>query len=84
MSIYSAKIRITLRKGILDVQGKAVEHALHSMEYPMISGIRIGKYVELSVEATNIDEARRLTDEACKNLIANPIIEDYIIEITES
>jgi phosphoribosylformylglycinamidine synthase len=84
MSIYSAKIRITLRKGILDVQGKAVEHALHSMEYPMISDIRIGKYVELSVEAANHEEASRLTDEACKKLIANPIIEDYIIEITES
>ena len=47
MANYKAKIKITLRKGILDVQGKAVENALHSIDFPMISEVRIGRYVDL-------------------------------------
>ncbi|MER3329815.1 MAG: phosphoribosylformylglycinamidine synthase subunit PurS, partial [Candidatus Kapaibacterium sp.] len=47
MNTYKAKIKITLRKGILDVQGKAVEQALHSMDYDIMENVRIGKYVEL-------------------------------------
>jgi phosphoribosylformylglycinamidine synthase len=83
MANFSAKINITLRKGNLDVQGKAVEHALHAIEYPMISDVRIGKYVELNVVADNPEEARRLVDEAARKLIANPIIEDFEIHISE-
>jgi phosphoribosylformylglycinamidine synthase len=81
MGKYLAKINITLRKGILDVQGKAVEHALHSMEFEMIGNIRIGKYVELKIEAENETKALELVDSACSKLIANPIIEDYNITI---
>ena len=83
MEKYLAKINITLRKGILDVQGKAVENALHSIEFPMISNVRIGKYVELYVEAENKEKAHSIVDEASRKLIANPIIEDFIIEIVE-
>lgn len=81
MEKYKAKINITLREGILDVQGKAVESALHSIEFPMISNVRIGKYVELNIEAENKDNARHLVDEASRKLIANPIIEDFKITI---
>jgi phosphoribosylformylglycinamidine synthase PurS subunit len=83
MQNYLATIKITLRKGILDVQGKAVEHALHSLEYQMIGNVRIGKYVELSVEAANKESAMVLVEEACKKLIANPIIEDFEINIKD-
>jgi phosphoribosylformylglycinamidine synthase subunit PurS len=79
MNNFKANIKITLRKGILDVQGKAVENALHTIEFPMISDVRIGKFVELIVQAENIEAARQLVDDACKKLIANPIIEDYDI-----
>jgi len=56
---YSAKIKIMLKKGILDVQGKTVENALNSMEFTNIHNVRIGKYVELTVEAQNQDEAKK-------------------------
>lgn len=84
MAQYLAKIKITLRKGILDVQGKAVEHALHSIEFQMMSNVRIGKYVELFVEAPSSEDAKSLTMDACNKLIANPIIEDFEITISET
>jgi phosphoribosylformylglycinamidine synthase subunit PurS len=81
MAKYQASIKITLRQGILDVQGKTVENALHSMEYQMIEEVRIGKYVTMNVEADTQEIAFSKADEACKKLIANPIIEDYEITI---
>lgn len=83
MNKYQAIIDISLRKSILDVQGKAVEQALHSIDFPMISNVRIGKHVELFVEAKDPESAKRIVDDASKKLIANPIIEDYEIIIKE-
>ena len=83
MKKYKAQIKITLRKGILDVQGKAVEHALHSIEFKMLSDVRIGKYIELYVEAENSEKAKSLVSIASEKLIANPIIEDFEIKIIE-
>ena len=83
MKKFTAQIKITLKKGILDVQGKAVEQALHSMDYSSITGVRIGKFVELKVQAENQDKANNLVKQASEKLIANPIIEDFNIEIFE-
>jgi len=83
MNLYQAKITITLRKGILDVQGKTVENALHSIEFPTIRNVRIGKHVELNIEAESKDKAFAMVEDACKKLIANPIIEDFVINIEE-
>lgn len=83
MKNFNAKINISLRAGILDVQGKAVEQALHAIDFKSITGVRIGKYVTLSVEADNADNAREIVSQACNKLIANPIIEDYSILIEE-
>lgn len=80
---YSAKIRITLRKGILDVQGKTVENALHQIGFQNIENVRIGKFVELDIEAESKEMAFSTIDEACRKLIANPIIEDYQIDLYE-
>lgn len=82
MNKYQAEIKITLRKGILDVQGKTVENALQSIEFKTISNVRIGKLVYLDIEAESKEEAEKIVDNACKKLIANPIIEDYFISIT--
>ena len=79
MNTYHAAINITLRKNILDVQGKTVEHALHTTEFSMINNVRIGKYVELDVEAESEEKAREILTDACNKLIANPIIEDFEI-----
>ncbi len=81
---YKASIKITLRAGILDVQGKTVEHALHSIEFPMIDNVRIGKYVELNVDADSGVQAKEIVSDACNKLIANPIVEDFVIEIEET
>ncbi len=83
MNKYKANVYITLKKGILDVQGKAVEQALHSIEFQTLNNVRIGKFVELNVEADSKEEARKIVAEASEKLIANPIIEDFEIEIKE-
>ncbi len=79
MNKFHVAINIKLRKNILDVQGKTVQHALHSTDFPMIENVRIGKYVELDIEAENKEKAREILTNACNKLIANPIIEDFEI-----
>jgi len=83
MKHFKAMITITLRKSILDVQGKTVEHALHSTNFTMIDHVRIGKYVELTVHAEDAQQAMTIVDDACKNIIANPIMEDHHIQLEE-
>ncbi len=83
MKQYQVSIQITLKKGILDVQGKAVENALHAIEFPMLNNLRIGKFVEMTVEAENNEKAKALVIDACNKLVANPIIEDFKITLTE-
>lgn len=79
--MYSAKIKVTLRKSILDPQGKAVEHSMQSLGYKNILDTRIGKYVELKIDAPNEEEAKRITNEVCEKLLANPVMEDYEFEV---
>jgi len=79
--LYSAKIKITLRKSILDPQGKAVEHSLQSLGYGSIKDTRIGKYVELKIDAGSESEAKKITGEVCDKLLANTVMEDYEYEI---
>jgi len=79
--LYSAKIKVTLRKSILDPQGKAVEHSMQSLGYNNILDTRIGKFVELKIDAKSEEEARKVTDEVCSKLLANMVMEDYEFEI---
>ncbi|GJQ20550.1 MAG: phosphoribosylformylglycinamidine synthase subunit PurS [Bacteroidia bacterium] len=75
--MFKAKITVTLRTSILDPQGKAVEHGLHSMGYTSVSGVRIGKHIELEVHTESRDEAERVVKEACERLLSNPVMEDF-------
>ncbi len=79
--MYSAKIKVTLRKSILDPQGKAVEHSIQSLGYSNIVDTRIGKYIELNINSSSDEEARLITDDVCKKLLANPVMEDYSFEV---
>jgi len=79
--MYTAKITVTLRPAILDVQGKAVEHALHSMNYTAVEHVRMGKFITLQIATNDQAEARRIADEACAKLLSNPIIEDYSVQL---
>lgn len=81
---FKATVKITLRKGILDVQGKAVENGLHSIDFKDINDVRIGRFVELNVSAADEKAAHDMVSDACKKLIANPIIEDFEIQITKA
>ena len=75
--MYKANIHITLRQSILDPQGKATQHALHSLGFADVNKVRMGKYVEMWIETNDEDSARTIADNACNKLMANPVMEDY-------
>ncbi len=79
--MYLSKIRITLRPSILDPQGKAVGHAISSLGVNAVQDVRMGKYVELKVDGKSEAEVRATTEEVCKKLLANPVMEDYTYEV---
>lgn len=79
--MFAATIRVTLRKSILDPQGKAVEHAIGALGISGVVDVRIGKHIELVVERNTEEDARNVTEEICKKLLANPVMEDYTFEI---
>lgn len=81
--MFHAKIVVTLRKSILDPQGKAVEHGIHSLGFKDAKNVRIGKFVEMNVEASSKQEAERIVQEACQKLLANPVMEDYTFTLEE-
>lgn len=83
MKTFRAAVTVTLRKGILDVQGKTVEHALHAIEFQMIHHVRIGKFVEFTIMAEDEASAMELAGKACRELITNPIMEDFHITLSE-
>ena len=70
---------VTLKKDVLDPQGKVVQNTLINMEMNNLKSIRQGKYFEIDVEETNQSEAEKKIDEMCKKLLVNLIIEDYKI-----
>ncbi len=72
-----------LKNGILDPQGKAVNNALHHLGFTGVDDVRIGKHIEMKLEAADKDEAGKLVEEACKKLLANPVIEEYTYELIE-
>ena len=78
-----AKIHITLKPGVLDPQGKAVQHALGSLGFFGIDEVRQGKFIEIDLSETNTAEAQKNVENMCKQLLANTVIENYAIEITE-
>ena len=72
-----AKIHITFKDGVLDPQGKAVHHALKDLGYNEVSGIQMGKYLELQLDGITIEEAESRVSEMCEKLFANTVIESY-------
>lgn len=82
--MYRAQIKITLKPVVLDAQGATIERALHNLGFAGVSGVRMGKFIELAVEAEDDNTARRQVEEMCQQLLANPIIEEYRVEIVSS
>lgn len=79
-----AKIHVTPKKAVLDPQGKAVRAGLRSLGFDAARDVRVGKYIEVTLETTDPDQARALAAAMCEKLLANTVIEDYEIEIVVS
>jgi len=76
-----AKVHITLKTGVLDPQGRAIQHALGSLGFANVADVRQGKYIELDLQETDQARAREVVDAMCKKLLANTVIENYSVEI---
>jgi phosphoribosylformylglycinamidine synthase PurS subunit len=83
MSRYQARIDVAHLPGVLDPQGATVERALPALGYHNVGDVSIGKTIRLVVDAPSADAARDQVDEMCRRLLANPVIEQYTIAITE-
>ena len=76
-----ARVFITLKNGVLDPQGKAIEGALHGLGFDGVSGVRQGKMIELDLAAADEAAARSEAEKMCEALLANPVMETYRIEL---
>jgi phosphoribosylformylglycinamidine synthase len=81
---YRVHVRVMPRAGLLDPQGKAVEHALSALGFQGADGVRIGRAIELRVAAESQDEAEARARQMCDKLLANPVTEDYLLEVEEA
>ncbi|MBI1845796.1 MAG: phosphoribosylformylglycinamidine synthase subunit PurS [Candidatus Rokubacteria bacterium] len=75
------RVLIRLRSSILDVQGSAVKRALGGLGFDDLDDLRVGKMIELEVRAASPEAARGRVDEMCRKLLANPLLEDYTVEV---
>jgi len=80
--VYRATVRVTLRPSILDPQGKAIRHALHRLGYDAVGEVRAGRLIELTLDAASLEDAERMAREAADKLLANPVMEDFEVEVT--
>jgi len=78
-----AKIDVMLKPGISDVQGQVVERSLPAMGFANVSGVRVGKHLELTVEGASLDELREQVTTMCEAFLANTVIEGYSVELTQ-
>jgi phosphoribosylformylglycinamidine synthase subunit PurS len=80
-SPMKARVFVTLKPSVFDPQGQTIADALHSMGYGAVGDVRQGKYFELELASSSVDQARALASEVADKLLANPVIESYRIEV---
>ncbi len=78
-----AKVHVTLKNGVLDPEGKAVQHALEALGFGGINEIRKGKFIEIDLLEDDSAKAHQHIDAMCRQLLANTVIENYSIDIVE-
>jgi phosphoribosylformylglycinamidine synthase PurS subunit len=78
-----ARVFVTLKPSVFDPQGKTVTDALHTLGYTGVRDVRQGKYFELDLDASTVEEARQLAADAADKLLANPVIESFRVEIEQ-
>ncbi len=79
---FTASVDVMLKEGIADPQGLTIRKALPVLGYEGVSDVRVGKKIELVVDASNEDEARTRVEQMCQSLLANPVIESYEVSIS--
>ncbi|WP_409342918.1 phosphoribosylformylglycinamidine synthase subunit PurS [Paenibacillus sp. MBLB4367] len=79
--MIKATVYVTIKQSVLDVQGTAVQGALHSMGFQEVDKVRVGKYMELTLNTTDRSEAEKRVRAMCEKLLANTVIEDYRFEL---
>lgn len=84
MSPYVIEIRVTPRRGLLDPQGKAIQHALDSLGFAGVENVRAGKLLVIDLEADSREEADARATRMCEKLLANPVTEDFAIEVARA
>jgi phosphoribosylformylglycinamidine synthase subunit PurS len=80
---YRVHVRVMPRSGLLDPQGQAVEHALSALGFEEAGAVRVGRSIELDVAAGSRDEAEARVRLMCDKLLANPVTEDYLLNVEE-
>ena len=78
-----ATIQVRLKNGILDPQGKTVNNALHHLGFNNIDKVRVGKLIEFEIRESDKEKVSQIIEDACRKLLANPVIEDFSYEIGE-
>lgn len=78
---FRVHIRVMPRDGLLDPQGQAVEHALTELAFDGVSSVRVGRAIEIGVAADDLEAAEAATRRMCDKLLANPVTEDFLIEV---
>jgi len=81
--VTKARVHVTLKQGVLDPQGKAVQGALGRLGFTGVDGVRQGKYLEIELAESDPEKARAEVAEMCRQLLANTVIEDYAIDVGE-
>lgn len=76
-----ARVYVTLKPGVLDPAGKAVAQGLHTLGYPDVGQVRLGKYLEVEVSGTDASAVRTQVEEMCRKLLANTVVENYRVEV---
>ena len=77
-----ATVTVALKEGVLDPQGKAIEHALHGLGFQNVADVRAGKVISFLLEGVTADEARAQAEAMARRLLANMVIEKFTVEIT--
>jgi phosphoribosylformylglycinamidine synthase subunit PurS len=81
---YAVTVKITPREGLLDPEGKAIGGALRSLGFEGVGAVRVGRLVHLRLNAADPADARQTAEEMCRRLLANPVTEDYAIEVANA
>jgi phosphoribosylformylglycinamidine synthase PurS subunit len=80
--MYSIKVSVMLKEGIADPQGQTIERALPALGFEGVHGVRVGKLITLTLDATDHDDARNRAIDMCDKLLANPVIESYEVSVS--